>query len=162
MFLGWVLTLKLWTVWQTNDHVVYWYFMNIISIFCKLLVVLKYYWNLSVTSVKFSSRYKILFSILTICTCVMCFPGSMSVLGVSLIMLPIYRVTSPKTSIVGVRVGIFKRNLPFAGGLLFSDCGWIAFCSVRLGTHYQWSQAVNAALVPVNMAREHRRGHECG
>ena len=33
MFLGWVLTLKLWTVWQTNYYVVYRYFMNIISIF---------------------------------------------------------------------------------------------------------------------------------
>ena len=37
MFLGWVLTLKLWTVWQTNYYVVYWYFMNIIFIFI-------YYW----------------------------------------------------------------------------------------------------------------------
>jgi len=40
IFLGWVLTLKLWTVWQTNYYVVYWYFTNIISIFN-----INYWWS---------------------------------------------------------------------------------------------------------------------
>jgi len=66
MFNGKKLTLKLYTISQTNYYVVYWYFMNIIFTFYKLLVVLRYYWNLSVTSVKYSSQYKVLFTQLKI------------------------------------------------------------------------------------------------
>jgi len=71
----------------------------------------------------------------------------MSLLGVLLIMLPIYRVKCPKNSIIGARIGIFMPNLLIVGGWLFAIWRWIAFLpiagellsahgSVNLVAHY--------------------------
>jgi len=81
---------------------------------------------------------------LTIYTSMTCLPGRMSLLEVSLIMLPIDGIKSPKPPFWGREYAFSSQTcrlrvdgcLPIAGGSLFADG------SVKLDTHYPCTRAV--------------------